>query len=144
MEAEQNKQVVRRQFEALERGDEDQWLGLWSSEATNHGRSASRDQLRLIFVSLRTAFPDRTYEMHDLIAEGDMVVSRVTARGTFGDIPPFPVDGLHGITTPPTGKPYTTQQIHLWSIADGKIVGHWAARDDLGLRVQLGVTTLTQ
>lgn len=119
-------------------------LTLWSTDATNFGRSASHDRLKLIFESLRTAFPDRQYEVHDLIAEGDKVVSRITVHGTFGAIPPLPVDGLRGITTPPTGKPYAVQHVHIWHVIGGKIVEHWAARDDLGLQAQLGLIALPQ
>jgi predicted ester cyclase len=36
------------------------------------------------------------------------------------------------------------QQIHIWQIVDGKIVEHWAARDDLGLREQLGLLDTQQ
>ena len=39
---------------------------------------------------------------------------------------------------------YAVQQIHIWQIVDGKIVEHWAARDDLGLREQLGLLDTQQ
>ena len=31
--------------------------------------------------------------------------------------------------------------VHIWKLADGKIVKHWAVRDDLGLMLQLGVVS---
>ncbi len=41
----------------------------------------------------------------------------------------------------PTGKPYSVRHIHAFRIADGKIVEHWAARDDLTLLEELGGLT---
>jgi predicted SnoaL-like aldol condensation-catalyzing enzyme len=36
------------------------------------------------------------------------------------------------VTTP-------VEMVHIWRLADGRIVEHWAVRDDLGLMIQLGV-----
>jgi lactoylglutathione lyase len=36
-----------------------------------------------------------------------------------------------------TGRPAAWAFIHLWRVANGLIVEHWACRDDLGLLVQL-------
>lgn len=38
-----------------------------------------------------------------------------------------------------TGRSFTTTHIHIFRVAGGKIVEHWAERDDLGLMKQLGV-----
>ena len=38
----------------------------------------------------------------------------------------------------PTGKPFATTQSHWFRIADGKVMEHWANRDDLGIAIQLG------
>jgi predicted ester cyclase len=40
---------------------------------------------------------------------------------------------------PPTGKRYEAQHIHWFKLRDGKIVAHWANRDDLGMMQQLGL-----
>jgi predicted ester cyclase len=42
---------------------------------------------------------------------------------------------LSGI--PPSGRAATWTFIHLWRVADGVIVEHWACRDDMGMREQL-------
>jgi predicted ester cyclase len=38
----------------------------------------------------------------------------------------------------PTGDPITHKQVHIFTIADGRITRHRAVRDDLGLLLQLG------
>ena|SRR5438094_897723 len=39
----------------------------------------------------------------------------------------------------PTGKTFDAQQIHIYRIADGKIIEHWSSRDDLTQGIQLGL-----
>ena len=39
---------------------------------------------------------------------------------------------------PPTGKTFAITQSHWFRIEDGKIIEHWANRDDLGQAKQLG------
>jgi steroid delta-isomerase-like uncharacterized protein len=77
-----------------------------------------------------TAFPDLHFTVEDMIAEGDKVVDRITARGTHqGE--------FMGI--PPTGKHATVTAIDITRIAGGKFVEHWLEMDTLGMLQQLGV-----
>lgn len=78
----------------------------------------------------RTAFPDIYSNVEDVIVEGDKAVVRFTAGGTH-------LGEFWGI--PPTGKAGTTTGIHIFRIADGKIVEHWGNSDDMGMMQQLGV-----
>jgi predicted ester cyclase len=36
-----------------------------------------------------------------------------------------------------SGRPTAWTFIHIWRVADGRIVEHWACRDDMGLLDQL-------
>jgi predicted ester cyclase len=86
-------------------------------------------QKQLIGMYL-TAFPDLHFTVEDLIAEGDKVVDRLTARGTHqGE--------FMGIS--PTGKHTTVTAIDITRVADGKFVEHWLEMDTLGMLQQLGV-----
>ncbi|MCL5951837.1 MAG: ester cyclase [Chloroflexi bacterium] len=150
MSLEDNKTIVRKMFEAWNRGDLEAVQGYWSSDTINHGRFADsdpRDQrmprgidgLRRVLNSLQTAFPDRRWDVTDTIAEGDRVMCRITVSGTHRGIPAMPVEGgpfLQAIQ--PTGLHYSVQHMHAFRIADGKIAEHWAARDDLALLEELG------
>jgi steroid delta-isomerase-like uncharacterized protein len=78
---------------------------------------------------LRTSFPDLHITVDDLIAEGDTVVARLTARGTHRA--PF-----RGIA--PTGRSVAWTGIRIFRLAQGQIVEHWANWDDWGLFQQLG------
>jgi predicted ester cyclase len=79
---------------------------------------------------LRGAFADLSYEILDAFGEGDRVAVRLITKGTHtGEF----------MGTPPTGRQFEMEAIHLYRIADGKVAEHWAKRDDLGLARQLGL-----
>jgi len=80
-----------------------------------------------------TAFPDLHFTVEDLIAEGDKVVARITARGT-------QQGAFMGI--PPTGKQVTVTVIDINRIVGDKSVEHWLEMDTLGLLQQLGVVPM--
>ena len=84
----------------------------------------------LLKIRDRTAFPDLHLTVEDMIAEGDMVVSRLKARGTHrGD--------LMGIA--PTGKQATVDAIDITRVAGGQLVERWGIIDMLGMMQQIGV-----
>jgi steroid delta-isomerase-like uncharacterized protein len=77
----------------------------------------------------RNAFPDLRITIEAQVSEGDLVVTRWTARGTHqGE--------LFGIA--PTGKQATVTGISLDRISNGKIIEDWTNWDTLGLLQQLG------
>ena len=150
MSVEEHKALVRQMIEVQNAGTVEAMLAFWSPSAVNHAGLSKNAPvspalapglagLRRVFESLKTAFPDRRWEVEDMIAEGDRVVCRMTVSGTHQGVPAAPVEGgprLQRIT--PTGRHYEVQHIHIFRVEDGKIVEHWAARNDLGLLDQLG------
>jgi predicted ester cyclase len=64
----------------------------------------------------------------EAIAEGDLVVLRLTVRGTHQG----PFMGLE-----PTGVAATWPGIDIMRFEDGRIVERWAMRDSAGLMAQL-------
>jgi steroid delta-isomerase-like uncharacterized protein len=136
MSAEINKAIVRRMYEEVfNRRNLALAAELASPESITHevppGMAATGPEtLRQVVQLLTTAFPDHHTTIEDLIAEGDKVVVRATFSGTHQGV-------FLGI--PPTGRPFTQQQIHVVRITDGKIAEHWAVRDDLRMMRQLGV-----
>ena len=86
--------------------------------------------MKQLVTGLTTAFPDLRSTVEDSIAAGDKVVGRITMSGTH-----------HGefLGIPATGKTFRVSQIHIYRFAVGKVVEHWAERDDLGMLWQLGL-----
>jgi steroid delta-isomerase-like uncharacterized protein len=82
------------------------------------------------FVGMyQAAFEDGMVTIDDEIAEGDLVVTRWTGRGTH-------TGELMGIA--PTGKEVTVSGITISRLANGKIAEEWELMDALGMMIQLG------
>ena len=139
MRTEATVDTVRRELEAANRQDVDAWAGLYSVNATNHGRPAGREGLRGIFRSLVAALPDLSFELGEVVADGDAVMCEEIMSGTHLGTPDLPVLGGLLVGVPPTGKRFTIQSIHFYRVADGEIIEHRAVRDDLGIMQQLGL-----
>jgi steroid delta-isomerase-like uncharacterized protein len=79
---------------------------------------------------LRRAFPDYHAEVHELVADGDLIVGRLTVSGTHQS-------DFMGM--PATGRSFSVQHLHMYRVEEGKLAEHWACRDDLGQLAQLGL-----
>jgi predicted ester cyclase/ketosteroid isomerase-like protein len=94
--------------------------------------TAAEQQLKQALTMYRTAFPDLSITVEDMISEGDKVVVRNTWRGTQqGDL---------GGIVPPTGERMVTMPyMEFYRIVDGKIVEIRAESDMLTFLEFLGV-----
>ncbi len=134
--SEENEALVRRYFEEIwDKGNLDLIDELFTTNFVRHGPTATEGEVRGLegfkgVVSMyRTAFPDLRVPIEDLIAEGDRVVSRWTARGTHqGE--------LMGIA--PTGNQASVSGIIVDRISGGRIEEEWVEYDTLHLMQQLG------
>ncbi len=136
MPASENKEVVRRHLERLSAGDVEGAAAEWADTARNHGRPITRQDLTGILTSL-LGLKER-HSIHEMVAEGEWVAVRTTCEGVHAIEPQVPVNGGIFVGIPPTGRTYTVQHIHLFRLVGGKIVEHWANRDDLGAARQIG------
>jgi predicted ester cyclase len=98
-----------------------------SEPGSVEGPAAMREVVRW----LREQFPDLHMEIELLAADGDVVAALVQSEGT--NLGP-----LNGVM-PPTGKRFSARQSHWFRVSDGKLVEHWATREDLPAMMQLGV-----
>jgi len=89
------------------------------------GPRAVKETIRL----LHQAFAGFRVACSDVIAEDGKVAVRARVSGRH-------VGVFHGL--PPTGREWSVQQIHIVRLVDGKLIEHWASRDDLGALRQLG------
>ncbi len=78
----------------------------------------------------RTAFPDLTVTVDDVIAEGNLTYLRWHGSGTHQG-------SLMNIA--PTGNPVEITGMDICRLEDGKIVERWAEVNTLGLMQQVGV-----
>jgi predicted ester cyclase len=77
-----------------------------------------------------SAFPDIRFKIEDIVAEGDKVVYRYSARGTHkGEF----------MSIAPTGKQVTFTGIVISRIADGKFQEDWESMDGMYVLQQLGI-----
>jgi steroid delta-isomerase-like uncharacterized protein len=134
MSTEENKAIVRRFYEEIDKGNLAAMDELVAEDYINHSpppfpAPPAREGLKIAFKIFWDATPGY-HQIEDMIAEGDKVVTRLTAYGTH-------VGEMAGI--PPTGHKLTMTAIAIHRIADGKIVEHWSDKDTLGLMQQLGV-----
>jgi steroid delta-isomerase-like uncharacterized protein len=134
MSSEENKAIAKQAVEAINAGDFAKLESLVAPDAADHavppGMPPTRESATQFLTMFRGAFPDLTYTLEDVIAEGDRVVQRATASGTMkGDF----------LGMPATGKSATWAEIHIVRVNDGKIVEHWASVDQLGMLQQLGL-----
>jgi len=132
--SEENKALVRRWFAEIDRGNGQIVDDLIAVDYIDHNpplpdMAPGREGVKQANALLRAAFPDVRHSIEDQIAEGDKVVTRVTARATFQG-------AILGI--PPNGKLITVEGISIHRIAGGQFVEHWAVGDNLSLYQQLG------
>jgi predicted ester cyclase len=88
---------------------------------------------------LREAFSDLHWDIHDVLQDGDLVSVHATMSGQqTGTFVAYGPDAKPVQAFPPTGRPFASTQSHWFRVLDGKVVEHWANRDDLGTATQLG------
>jgi steroid delta-isomerase-like uncharacterized protein len=130
-----NKALVRRFYdEVWAKGNLDVADELFADDYERHDfresePSAGPEGQKQIAKAFLAAFPDLTWEIDFLLADGDFVVGRWTAAGTHLG----PWAGVQ-----PTGRSMRFSAINVFRFSDRKVVELWNHRDDLGLMQQLG------
>ena len=135
MSTESHKALVRRLVDEVQNGGNIAAVDeIAAPTFVNHsappGMSSDREGVKQITLLFRQAFPDGVMTVEDMLAEGDLVATRKTFRGTHQG----PFMGLA-----PTGKQVEIGLIDIVRVVDGRVTEHWNAVDNLGLLQQLGV-----
>jgi steroid delta-isomerase-like uncharacterized protein len=129
--SEENKALVRRSWELETPEDLDKCYPPDTVWHMPEQELRGIEEAKQFVSSFLEAFPDISFSVEDLIAEGDKVVSRYTARGTHrGETEEF---------GPPTGRQLEQDGITIHLIEDGKIVEEWNQYDNLSILQQLGL-----
>jgi steroid delta-isomerase-like uncharacterized protein len=138
--SEQNKTAVRRLFEEVwNKGNQVVVDELFAQNYTHHdpstadlGQGPQSEKRRVTLY--RNAFPDLRFTIEDVIAEGETVMARYTARGTHKG-------NLNEIAA--TGKQINVTGVSISRFTNGKIAESWVNWDALGLMQQIGVVAET-
>ena len=135
MTIEENKALVRRFYEEIDKGNLDAMDEVVAEDYLDHnpppfpGLASGREGLKQAFKIFWEATPGY-HHIEEQIAEGDKVVTRLTSYGKHeGDLP----------GAPRTGNDLKMSSITIHRIANGKLVEKWAEKDVLGFLIQIGV-----
>jgi predicted ester cyclase len=125
MSIEENKVLVRRFCELVNKRDVDGIRGIMASEFVAHRTTYDiyRDDWEEETMMLFNTYPDLTNTQEHIIAEGDKVAWRETYRGTHARM----------------GKKVEWINTYIVRIADGKWAEAWGTIDSLNLMQQLDV-----
>jgi steroid delta-isomerase-like uncharacterized protein len=131
---EENKAVVLRAFEEINRGDLDAASGYVAPDLALNGEQIGREAYKRRDEAMRAAFPDLHYDIEDLVAEGDTVVARWRMTGTHeGDL------AGPTMSVPPSGKRINLWGMSLCRIEGGMVAENWERFDMMEFLGQLGV-----
>jgi steroid delta-isomerase-like uncharacterized protein len=135
MSAEENKALVRRFYEEIDKGNLDAMDELVAEDYLDHspppfpGLGTAREGVKQAFEIFWKATPGY-HRIDDQIAEGNKVVTRLTAVGTHED-------DLPGI--PKTGNKLEMTATVIHRVENGQLAEKWSDKDVLGFLQQLGV-----
>jgi len=135
---EENKALVRRFYEEIDKGNIDAMDELVAEDYVNHdpppfpGLAPGRAGLKQVFEMFWKATPGH-HVIEDQVAEGDKVVTRLRGVGKHEA-------ELAGI--PPSGNDLDVKAVVIHRVENGKLVEHWSAVDSAALLSQLGVIRL--
>jgi steroid delta-isomerase-like uncharacterized protein len=138
MTVESNKRLAREAIQIWTTGDLSAADELYASDYVNHQHHDPNDPrdlhgleaMKAFAAEFRQAFPDFHDSIDIQIAEGEMVATRFTSRGTHRG-------AFMGVE--PTNKELSWSGITIDRIAQGRIVESWANWDMLGMMQQLGI-----
>jgi lactoylglutathione lyase len=127
------QEVVLAFHDAAERRD-DAAFDLIAEDLIQHAAGPQgREGLRLTLAILERDLDSPTTTIHRVVAQDDLVVVHLTLHGRHASSSmPLLAD------LPATGNAVAWDFMHIWRVAGGSIVEHWACRDDVGLLAQVG------
>ena len=133
--SEQNKALVRRFYEEIDKGNIDILDELVAEDYIDHnpppipGLAPGREGLKQAFRIFQHATPG-THRIEEQIADGDKVVTRLRSTGKHeGDLP--------GASR--TGNNLDMTSITIHRIENGRLAEKWSEKDVLGFLQQIGV-----
>lgn len=135
MSLEENKAIVRKAIEAINKKDLSLLDDLVAPNYFDHIAKQGQELIKQLIVMLYKGFPDYHATIEDIVAEGDKVWARVTYTGTHtGEYLGFP----------PSGKKISYNSVTIKRVVDGKMVEGWTVNDMLDFFKQIGMIEPTE
>jgi predicted ester cyclase len=132
-----NEQLYRRLIEEVFNQGRMEVAGeLIAPHSIEHQRGGMGDGpvgVKRTATILRSAFPDLSLTIQDLIVDGDKLWARQRAGGT--NLGPF-------FGFPATGKTAYIEVFDVVRFENGRVVEHWGVPDQLGMMIALGLVAL--
>jgi predicted ester cyclase len=134
------KAIVRRNTEEVQgEGDFDVFDELFADDFVDHtpqpGTTPDKAGVRVLYTTLRKAFPDFHPVIHWQAVEGNLVTTYKIYHGTHrGE--------FFGIA--PTGREVQFEAVDAMRVVEGKITEHWGVGNLLSLLIQLGATPVAK
>ncbi len=147
-----DKATCIRSMNLMATGTVDNLAEVYRPDATNReakdeppaARGTGPKAVHATALWLREAFTDLSWEIHDAVRDGDLVVLHATMTGRqTGPFTAYSEQARVDMVFPPRGRELAVTQTHWFRMKDGKIAEHWANRDDLTMGKQLGWTPPT-
>ena len=132
MKIQENKAILRRMIEEVNKGNSNQIWNLLTPDCEiidNTGKRYNVRDYKQFMDEFLSAHPDYNLFIKDLIAEGNKVVAHYNESGTMKG-------SFMGMK--PTGKKFMIPAIEIYQFANGKITNVWMARDTLAISMQVG------
>jgi Predicted ester cyclase len=134
MSKETNIEAQKKMGEAINKGTLEKLREVMASDVKDHDPAPQQgegvDGFIKFFTEFRTAFPDLSIAVEDLVADEEQVAFAYTITGTHNG-------NFLGI--PPSGKKIKARGMQISKFKDGKIVERWGSSDELGIMQQIGV-----
>ena len=132
------EKLAREVIEAFHTGDIERIGSLVTEDFVDHGAPPWAPQGRAGYLQimgfLKNVMQIR-YEIHEVVADGDLVAARATVHGVHNS-------GHLGFA--PTGKPYAMPTMHMYRASGGLLAEHWGVRDELSVLWQVGALPTPQ
>ncbi len=136
---EKNLETYLKMYDVLfMKRDESRVLEFYAPEFVSHNSDAggggaetrTAESMKPMWIDSKKNQPDRVMINELILCAANLVVARVTMKGT-------QTGPLFGMTA--TGKTYSTTATDIYRFKDGKVVERWGNNDGIGMLSQLGL-----
>jgi predicted ester cyclase len=124
----ENKQVVRRLYDCIQRNDATGFAAIVAENHIDHsnGRNGPSGFVAAA-ANIHGAYSDFKIELQALVASDDLIVAQ------------WHETGIHTgqfFNLKPTNKPFESTGLNMYRVSDGKIVDSWISVDPRTIRAQ--------